>query len=400
MGPVEPTATPLARSLRPYFGVFVGLGVALSFLGPALPTLREQTGTTVGEIGIVFATQSIGGLLGSVLAGRWYRRFGGPHLVALGVLLLAGALACIPVAPTLAVVAVLGAAIGLGAGTIDVAANTVAPTIVGPDRLVSTMNALHMCFAVGALATPLLVGISTAATDGLGVAGGVFAALLAGLGAVLWRGDRAAGARRAAADHEASGPAPAAWRLAIVAAFFLLYVGIEVCFAGWIATYAHELGLGGGWATAFTASFWAGFLLGRVAMSWRGDTVHTGGVLWASVTVAGGLAVVIALVGARPVPVVLVAGGFGAVIAPQFPTMLAHVHHVFPLSGTVTGWCIAGSAVGGLVLPPTLGALLDAAGAAALPWTVAAACLASAVVLGLVDRRALVGAGAAVDGRG
>jgi FHS family glucose/mannose:H+ symporter-like MFS transporter len=183
-------------------------------------------------------------------------------------------------------------------------------------------------------------------------------------------------------------------------------VGIEICFAGWIATYAHQLGLGDGWATALTASFWAGFLLGRVLMSWRGDTVATGVVLRVSVAVAGLLAVAIALVGARPLPVALASGGFGVAIAPQFPTMLAHVHRVFPLSGTVTGWCIAGSAVGGLVLPPTVGALLDAVGAAALPWTVAVACLASAVVLALVDRRALTGvapaagAGAAPSGRG
>ncbi len=69
--------------------------------------------------------------------------------------------------------------------------------------------------------------------------------------------------------------------------------------------------------------------------------------------------------------------------------MLTHLHRVIPLTGRVTAWCIAGSAVGGLVLPPAIGGLLDAVGSGALPWTVAAASLGSAAVLLGIDRWAL-----------
>ena len=151
-------------------------------------------------------------------------------------------IALLAVAGELALVIALGALMGLGAGTMDVSANTVAPTLVAPDELVSSMNALHMCFAIGALGTPLVVGLSVALTDGLGLACGAFGVALVALGVTLWRRDRADGARRAAEQHEEAGPTPAAWRLAIVASFFLLYVGLEVCFAGWVATYADELG--------------------------------------------------------------------------------------------------------------------------------------------------------------
>jgi fucose permease len=375
--------------MGPYFGAFLGLGVALSFFGPALPTLRAQTGSTVGEIGLVFAAQSLGGLVGSLVAGRLYRRLGGPHLIALAVLALSGGLVAIPVAPSLGAVIALGALIGLGAGTLDVSANTLTPALVAGERLVSSMNALHMCFAIGALATPVLVFASTETSGGLGPVCVGFAAALGALGLLVWRRDRADGARRAAADHEAAGSPPDAWRLGIVAAFFLLYVGLEVCFAGWIATYAHEIGLGGGWATALTATFWAGFLAGRLVMTWRGDRVATGPLLRASVGAATLLAVSIALIGGHAIPLALASGLFGAVIAPQFPTMLTHLHQVIPLTGTVTAWCIAGSAVGGLLLPPAIGGLFDAAGAGALPWTVAGASLASAGVLFAIDRWAL-----------
>ena len=82
-----PTPSPATSARwRPYFAAFLALGVALSFFGPALPTLRDQTGATLGQLGLVFAAQSVGGLVGSIVAGRLYRRLGGPHLIAIAVL--------------------------------------------------------------------------------------------------------------------------------------------------------------------------------------------------------------------------------------------------------------------------------------------------------------------------
>jgi fucose permease len=376
-------------TLGPYLAAFIALGVGLSFFGPALPTLRDQTGATLAQLGLVFAAVSVGGLVGSIVAGRLHRRFGGPHLIAVAVLILAASLALVAVAAELVLVIALGAVMGVGSGTMDVSANTTAPTLVEPDELVSSMNALHMCFAIGALGTPLVVGLSVWLTDGLGLACAVFGVALVGLGVTLWRRDRADGARRAAEQHEEAGPAPAAWRLAIVSSFFLLYVGLEVCYAGWAATYAEELDLASGWGTAFTATFWGGFLLGRLFMTWRGERIETGRVLWASVIAATVIAVLIAVVGAAPVAVLVASAAFGAAIAPQFPTMLAHLHRTVPLTGTVTSWCIAGAAVGGLVLPPLIGTLFDSVGASALPWTIAVSSVLSAVVLFATDRWAL-----------
>ena len=144
--------------MGPYLAAFLALGVALSFFGPALPTLRDQTGATLGQLGLVFAAQSVGGLVGSIVAGRLYRRLGGPHLIAIAVCCWPASIALLAVAGELALVIALGALMGLGAGTMDVSANTVAPTLVDPDDLVASMNALHMCFAIGALGTPLVVG--------------------------------------------------------------------------------------------------------------------------------------------------------------------------------------------------------------------------------------------------
>ena len=361
----------------------------MSFLGPALPELRHQTGSTVGEMGIAFSAQSLGGLIGSIVAGRVFRRFGGRHLMAVSLGAFAVAILVVPGASELGFVVIAGAVIGFGAGSVDVGGNTVVSGLVAPERLVSSINALHMSFAVGAVIAPLVVGISLSATDSLWPACAAFAAGTGAVACTLWFGDRAGSARQAADDHAQRGVAPERWRLALVALFFLLYVGLEIGFAGWIATYSDELGLGSGWATGLTVAFWVGFLLGRIAMVWRGDRIATGRILGWSVGVATLLAVGVAAAGSRTIPLLVLSVLFGAVIAPQFPTMLAHLHHVVPLSGVVTAWCIAGAALGGLLLPPLIGALLDSVGTGALPWTIAAASAASGVVVFAIDRWAL-----------
>ena len=378
------------RPIAPYFGAFLGLGIALSFFGPALPELRRQTGSTVGEMGIVFSAQSVGGLVGSIVAGRVFRLVGGRHLIALALVGFAMAIAVVPASGELAVIVVAGAVIGFGAGSVDVGGNTVVSGIVKPEHLVSSINALHMSFAVGAVIAPLAVGVSQSVADSLWPACAVFALGTGALAAALWFGDRAGSARQAASDHAERDVAPDRWRLALVAAFFLLYVGLEIGFSGWLATYSDELGLASGWGTGLTVAFWAGFLVGRIAMVWRGDSFPTGRVLSWSVGLATVLAVGVGLVGARTIPLLVLSVLFGVVIAPQFPTMLAHLHRVVPLTGVVTAWCIAGSALGGLILPPMIGALLDSAGTSALPWTIAAASAASGIAVVAIDRWALV----------
>ena len=377
------------RPMAPYFGAFLGLGVALSFVGPALPELRRQTGSTIGEMGWVFSAQSVGGLLGSIVAGRVFRRIGGRHLMAVSLGAFALAILVVPGASELGFIVAAGAVIGFGAGSVDVGGNTVVSGLVAPDRLVSSINALHMSFAVGAVIAPLVVGVSLSGTDSLWPACVAFAIGTGAVACALWFGDRAGSARQAADDHAQRGATPAAWRLALVALFFLLYVGLEIGFSGWIATYSDELGLGSGWATGLTVAFWVGFLLGRIGMVWRGDRIATGRTLAWSVGVATLLAVGVAAAGSHTIPLLVLSVLFGAVIAPQFPTMLAHLHHVVPLSGVVTAWCIAGSALGGLLLPPLIGALLDSVGTAGLPWTIAAASTASGVVVFAIDRWAL-----------
>ena len=158
----------------------------------------------------------------------------------------------------------------------DVSANTSAPGARPADRLVSSMNAMHMCFAVGALATPLVVALTDGTTGGLGLAA-IVSASRSSRSALCSGGETAPTARGGAAQPpRGAGPTPAAWRLAIVAPFFLLYVGSRCASRAGSPPMRDELGLGAAWPTALTATFWGGFLAGRLLMTWRGDRIATG----------------------------------------------------------------------------------------------------------------------------
>jgi FHS family Na+ dependent glucose MFS transporter 1 len=376
-----------ARSpLAAYLASFLFLGVALSIGGPALPHLRERAGVGIAASGFVLAGQSAGYIAGSLVLGHRYDR-GSGHRLIVGAAAVAttAALALSAVAQLWMVVAVFGV-IGFSAAAVDVGGNTLSVWSQPAERVGSTLNGLHLCFGIGALATPLVVSASVATTHRL-VLVAVLMAVLAAAMAMLVRG-RAAPVRRQLAHHDdgatEAGHASAAFVLLCV--FFFVYVGSEVTFAGWVSTYAEQIHLGGDDAPAIVASvFWAGFVLGRIAAIWLTSRMSLSSLLVGSCVVAT-VATLSLAVGDGTAAVVWVAAGvIGFTLGPQYATMLAFGDQRMRLSGSSTSKIVASSGVGGLTLPIATGAILDRWGASLLPWAVGTACLlTTAVTIGVV----------------
>jgi len=348
-----------------YLATFVVLGMLLSINGPALGWLRDRTGVGIAASGLVLSGGSIGYIVASFAAGRPFDR-GSGHRLLLGAFVL-GVAAALAVAwsTTFAVVVLLFALIGAAGGVIDVGGNTLVVWSQRPERIGSTLNALHLCFGIGALATPLLVAWSISSTDSLVW---VAVALAVGAAAVvaLLRGTEVPRRRPSTADT--TGVATTAFPLALVCLFYFLYVGSEVTFLGWAPTYAEVESLGGvNGPGLFASMFLAGFTLGRLL----------------GIVLASRLTLVALVLGSCVVSVVAAAalvvwgGGLGVWVAcgvlglslgPQYPTMMAYVDERLRLSGKATSRIVAASGVGGLLLPLLTGWLLDRGGAAALPW--------------------------------
>ena len=350
-------ATAWPQSVRLYLVSFLIVGLSLSMLGPALTDLRERTGADIGQIGILFAGQSTGYIVGSFTGGRLFDRFNGHRVFAAALAVLAVGLALIPVFDDLTGLVVTFFVMGTGAAVADLGANTLLMWELGAGSG-RAMNLLHLCFGLGALAAPLVVYI------GLDVA-----TRAAALGCVLlavWATRVRAPARPPAAREEHTDTTTP--MLMLLFLFFFVYVGLEIGFAGWIKTYGEEVGFSDLAATWLITMFWIGFTCGRLLASALAHRVRPDTMLYAASAASLLAAVILIVGGGSTAPVWIGTALMGLATAPQFPGMMNLAEQRIHISGSATAWFVGGAGAGGLVFPIMIGRWFDARGATALPW--------------------------------
>jgi fucose permease len=353
-----------------YLAGFAFLGMALSLAGPALPHLREQAGVGIGVSGFVLAGQSLGYILGSLAAGGRYDRGHGHRLLLGAGAVAAAAVLSLTMLHSLWLIVTAFAVVGFSSAGVDVGGNTLVVWSQPPERVGSTLNALHLFFGVGALATPLLVSWSLAWTDDLTIVAVAMVATLATV-ALLLRPTTAPPRRRLTAPDGEAAPSRRHPAFVLLCLFFFVYVGVEVAFAGWVSTYAEQIRLGGDDAPGILAAvFWAGFAGGRVVAVYVARRASLAVMLVGACVLATAAAVALALGDGVHAVVWATTGVVGFALGPQYATMLAFGDERLQLSGTSTSLVIASSGVGGLTLPVVTGWMLDRWGASLLPWTV------------------------------
>ena len=377
---VRPSRSPVAG----YLTAFLVLGMGLSVAGPALPHLRDQAGVGIGASGFVLAGQSFGYIVGSLAAGRPYDRGAGHRLLVGASLVVFAAVFATTLVSELWLIVGVFAIIGLAGAALDVGANTLLVWSQPPERVGSRLNALHLCFGLGALATPLVVSRSFDRTDDLTIVAVVIAVGVVVM-AVLLRGTPQPVRREPAHHHEAEAT-HLSLAFVLLCLFFFLYVGAEVTFAGWITTYGDELDLGGADAAGLLASvFWAGFVVGRVVAIDLTRRISLPVALVGSCTLATAATLVLAIGDDAAAVVWAATAVIGFALGPQYATMLAFGDQRLRLSGASTSLIIASSGVGGLILPIATGWVLDTWGATLLPWAVCVACgLTTAVAVAVI----------------
>lgn len=137
---------------------FIVLGLPSAMLGIAWasdkwPSIEKTFNLSLGSVGALLLTFTIGYSLASFLSGRLYGRFNSFTLFSLGSLLSAAALLGYGTLPTWWLIVACGTLLGLGSGVLDAGMNIYFATIYNA-RL---MNWLHACFGVGTVIGPLLM---------------------------------------------------------------------------------------------------------------------------------------------------------------------------------------------------------------------------------------------------
>lgn len=137
--------------VAPLGAVFAVNGAVYGSLLPRYPQIADQVGASVGQFGLALAGIGVGGVTGAVVATRAVRAIGGPRralLVAGGAFLAAGV--AVAAAPSLALLVVAFAALGLFDGFVDTAMNQAGADL--RERIgASVMGRLHASLAAATL---------------------------------------------------------------------------------------------------------------------------------------------------------------------------------------------------------------------------------------------------------
>jgi fucose permease len=358
--------------------VFFVIGVLAAAIGPVLPDLAANTGSTLVEVGSVFSAIFLGGFVAQLLAGPASDRWGQRPILLIGLVLCAIGILGVSMSKSLPLAVASMLLAGFGDGAIIMVLNIMA-ALVFASRSVVVTNLLNVFFGVGAIAGPAFAGYALATWGtGLPILWVTGVLLFAVVPYVARLRIPAYTAPAPKEGTEARGTSvygsPLLWAIGVL---LMLYVGSEIGTGGWTATYiARTTTLGVEAGALITSGFWLSLTGGRILAAllgrWaRADTVllgSLGGVFVGALLLtlsAGNVAVTIAAL-------VILGLSFG----PVYPTVITLVTATFRQGpGKAAGVVVAMGSIGGMVLPWLQGVLLEGIGPRASATLVAGSAL-------------------------
>jgi FHS family Na+ dependent glucose MFS transporter 1 len=376
---------PKAHKLRiaaSYYAAYVLLGLMLTSIGPCMKALEKQSGSPTSDVSWLIVVMSAGYIGGSIMGGRLYARLAGHRVLSVSLLAMALATFTIPWLGELWLLIVVFALIGLALGVMDVGGNTLLVWLYGSD-VPPYMNALHLCFGIGAFIGPLVMNGFAAATDNATTTYWLFAALM--LPVTLWlarlpspgcpvTAQPAVGIRSTLSRY--------AWLIALISAFVFMHMGAELAFGAYITSYADDLFYSESLARVVNSAFWGGLVVGRLIAIPLALRLRARGMLQIDLLGAGASIALIALLPDSTAALWIGTIGLGASIASMIPSSINYAGERMPITSQVTALFLVGGSLGSTVLPLIVGQLYgDKPARPEMMVYVTAAAVAAAVVL-------------------
>jgi len=376
------------------------MGLLASSYGPLLPGFRDQFSVSSFETGVLVSTLPAGSIV-AILGCAWAQHRVSTRLLlqaACGFLVLG--LVGLALAPQWWLLLAGGVALGLGYGGATTLANGVIAAAFATRRSTFLLNLQNGIFGLGAVLGPVFVASLPGGSGRLAWLG---YALLAVLAAVLFAAlplsslaspDRAVSADAAGSSPEEvrspsrlrphSRESVRSGRLVGFAVLFACFVAAEISTGAWATTHLDAVGGSAPAVALATSLFYLGLATGRLGAAVIGLRVGPGPLLVGTTILAtlmltltyfaplGGAAYVLA----------------GVAIGPVFPTGLAWVSADQPHARHPIATVLVAGNLGGMVLPPVVGAVISSVGAQGAPLPIAVTCAIGAVVAILLFRGA------------
>jgi len=361
-----------------YFLAYIVLGMTTATLGPSLPHLAGNVGTSLRGISSLFIAHRLGYMSGSFGGGRLYDRVPGNRLMFGVLLIMAAGMVAVPVVTILGLLVAILFLLGAAEGTLDVGGNILL-VWTRPPKIGSLMNALHLFFGLGALISPLILARVLQRTGGIRLGYWLIAALTIPISLLLLP----QGSPRSTPTPD-FGAAPRGRILLplLIASFFFLHVAAESSYGAWIYTYSLTKKLADEVSAGYlTSAFWGAFTFGRLATIFLALKVNAKAQLSGSV-VGAALSLLILLIWPDSVTAVWLATfAYGLSLAGLFPGSITLASEHLHMTGGVTGFFLVGSSLGAMAVPWLIGQFFESVGPRVFPAFLAAAVAAGMILL-------------------
>jgi len=372
------------------------VGMVSGAVGPLLPQLAVRLSAPVEALGSMFPALFIGALVTQFAGGWLNERVGLKNMVLIGTMLLTVGIVGISVSPTLPLLLASAWLVGLGQGALDISTNVLVAAVFSRDKVVSAVNLLHFAFGAGAVLAPVVT--SAAVRRWATPMPALYLAAAIGLGTLLFGGKLLLNPDVApeGAGKGATGlyRAPSLWLLALL---MFLYVGGEMGVGGWTTVYLVRTSfLSAGSVALVVSGYWLALTTGRLLGAALGARTRASTLLQLSVAGSCLGALLLLLGGGNVVCTVVGTLLLGVSYGPIFPTAVVMATEHFPLAPSrAVSVVVSLSSLGGMVLPPLQGILLERVSPRASTGLVAAGAASMLAVLLIVRRSAALLAGSA-----
>jgi MFS transporter, FHS family, glucose/mannose:H+ symporter len=367
---------------------FFLIGWSALLVPSLIRSIEANFDQTDAAVGTYFLFQSLFSATGSVSGGLLTERLGRRVVLTLAASLVGLGLLTIATVESWELFLLAAVPFGLGFGAIDGGVNGLVLDLY-PESRGRALNLAHICFSLGALGSPLVVGRALEA--GLPWQAPIIATALAAIViAVLLAIGPLPSGRHARPVGDGDGAPGASWRVGLAWVLVGLgiaigcYVAAEIGVSNWLVRFLDSATIG--LATAALALYWGALSLGRLASAAWSDRFDHARLAAVSATVSG-----IALVAAVAVPSIpmsiLLFGVVGFAFGPIYPLIMAVAGDRYPKRSAAVSGLLAGCAVVGSVFyPPLMGFMSVTVGLAPAMTGAGILALAAGIALWLVAR--------------
>ncbi len=338
----------LVRSIG-YFAIMGVFGLLASSLGPVLPDLSNQVSAPLDMLSLIFTARAFGFFFGSLLGGKLLDKYKGHLLLAVFFLLLSLITIMIPFSTSLWLLAGIVFFQGISFGFVVVGASTfiVWEHSQNPGPWLNTQSFIN---SIGGFLSPLVISFSISRFGSYSFSFWFYALLACLLSAFFFFIVSPTIRKTEKTDDVEEKYVPRF--VYLVAVVFLLYIGAQASFNGWIfsiATSAYSMTSEN--ARQLNSIFWGSMAVGRlvgipISKNMRADRVLILSFIGSIVSV------LTAIIFPHSISF-LWAGtiGIGLFMALIFPSLMMYVEKQMHLSGKKTGMFLSATAVGGMLLP-------------------------------------------------